>query len=200
MKAVPAWLVIVLLGASVGACGSSGRDTSSTPNVSSSTAVARTADGFVKDDGDKDLDDGGEAGNENDDQPFLASYGDGAGQADTQAITSVVKSYYKAATVGNGAQACPLLAAGLATSLAQGQSQAKDASNTCAAALSLLFKQQRQLIAADDVATMTVLGVRVKGNSGLAVLGFKNMPEGQIILQHEGGAWKIDALLGSNIT
>ena len=40
-------------------------------------------------------------------------------------------------------------------------------------------------------------GAHVNGAAALVTLGFRTVPEREIILQREGGAWKIDALFDS---
>ncbi len=211
--ALLALLAIALLSVATGACGNSSKVTSSSSpvprrNAPGGSATSVTASrptpsgGYLKRDGDNDDDDANPSNSaENDDRTFLASYGGNANPADTRAITALVKSYYTAATAGDGATACLLLDTDLAMGLAENESQpVQSADKSCARSLSQIFKRQHQQLAADDVATMIVTAVRVKGDIGLAVLGFRTAPEGEIILERESRAWKIDAPLGSDMT
>jgi hypothetical protein len=213
MRSLLALFAVGLLSVCLAACGGTSKGAGSASHASSNAAAtgstplttsSTTPPGsYFKNDGDKDGDDEDRGGKsaDNDDRALLAAYGNEAGQADKRAVTTVVKGYYAAAAAGDGAKACSLLATSLAMGLAEGQSQSvQSGGKTCAAAVSLLFKQQHQQLAADDVATMVVTGMHVKGNLGLAVLGFKTMPEGEILVEREDRAWKIDALFDSDMT
>lgn len=208
MRRSLALLAATLLSLTAIACGTS--KTAHTASQRSPTAVTSAAasapspGGYSRNDGDADFDDtasyhGSPA---NDDLALLARYGPRAGRADSSAVASVVKRYYAASASGDGATACSLLAASLAEAVAAGQSQPGNGASghTCAAAMSLLLSQQRERLREEDVATMTVIAVHVKGKLGLAVLGFRTAPESNIVLEREGRAWKIDALYGSELT
>jgi hypothetical protein len=194
MRQLLALLATILLSIATIACGNTSKVTSSASQVS-------PAGGYLKDDGDKDFDDVSSYHGhpENDDRSILAPYGSRTSPADTSAVTTLVKRYYVAAAAGDGAQACSLLSSSLATGLALGGSTQSTVSE-CAAPMSQLFKQQHQRLVAQEVATMVVVGVHVKGNTGLAVLGFKKMPESEITVVREDHAWKIDALFESDMS
>ncbi|HTA15893.1 MAG TPA: hypothetical protein VK781_13640 [Solirubrobacteraceae bacterium] len=127
----------------------------------------------------------------------MAAYGGEASEADTRAVTAVIRKYYAAAAAEDGQAACQLLYSSLATGLAEGVG---GGGKTCPAAISVLFKQQHSHIVADDVPTMVVISVHAKGNLGLAVLGFRRVPESEILVEREGSSWKIDALFDSEMT
>jgi hypothetical protein len=158
----------------------------------------KQSSGYLKVDGDKEADDGtGVSKGTNDDPPFLAAYGDEANQATKRAVTAVVKAYYAAAAADQGAKACSLLDTSLASGLAE--QQASGSGQNCTSALSLMFQQQQRQFVRDEVATMAVTKVRISGHQGLAVMGFKAMPESDILLALEGNRWKIGALFGSEL-
>jgi hypothetical protein len=121
--------------------------------------------------------------------------GYGASRADKKAITAAVRSYYAAATAGDGTKGCSLLSASLATATAEESSSG--GSGACAESLSRQFKEQHQRLAAEDYTTMVITGVHVKGAEGLATLGFNTALESEIALLREGRKWKIDALFDS---
>jgi hypothetical protein len=214
MRPLLALLSSALLALAGSACGSTGTLTGSMSatspaagavNSAAATGPARAArpGGYLKRDGDRDFDDVESAHKtgENDNGPLFVSYGPRARTSDARAVTALVKRYYAAAAAGDGATACSLLAAGLITGVAAGQGQSgQGARGACVASMSLTFRQQHQRLAAEDVATMLVTSVHVKGNLGLALLGFRTMPEGEIVVEREGHTWKIDALLGSDLT
>jgi hypothetical protein len=216
MKSLLSLLAMVLLGASVNACGSTNKtaDTKKSRSsvVASSGAPTTTVSStpppgsYLKNDGDTDADDYSKSRRGGgDDQPFVASYGKRAGTADKQAVRAVIKSYYQAAAAEDGARACSLLSRSLSEGSAEERTQApgqtqQNGGQGCVLALSTFFKQQHRQLVADDVATMVVVDVHVKGNLGLAVLGFRKMPEGEIVVERQDGNWKIDALLDSLMT
>lgn len=208
MKPVLTLCAIALLGCGVAACGGAGADTHSaassatvaaTSSADATTSSSTPAGGYLKNDGDEDGDDGLHriGPPEDDDEAFLNFYGKKAGPTDKQAVTTLVKRYYTAAAAGNGAAACALLSSTLSTGLTEGQSP--QGTKTCAAVVSPLLTEQHQRFVADNVPTMVVIGVRAKGDLGLAVLGFKATPISTILLMREKGAWKINALFDSVI-
>lgn len=207
IKSPRALLAVALLSAAMAGCGGSGKGTSSAPAGAHSAGLGAGAaktipspaappGGHLKEDGDQDGDDRPRSrGAESDDRSFLATYGHTASPSDAGAIRRLVKSYYAAATAGDAAQTCSLLASSLVAGLAGIQQQpTRPARGTCAASVAPLLRQQHQRLIAEEVATMVVISVHVKGNLGLAVLGFRTMPEAAIIVEREGHTWKIDAL------
>jgi hypothetical protein len=213
MRPLLALFTATLLGAILTACGSASKVAGSTAPASTATgstgaaaqlttAAAASAGGYVKEDGDKDDDDGAhpsEAGQ--DDGSLFASYPGSVSPTESRAIATLVRHYYEASLTGNGAQACALLSAGLARGLAADLAQpTQDARDTCAAAISPLLDQQRQHLTEEDPATMVVVGVHLNGNLALVVLGFKRAPEGAILAEREGAVWKMDALFDTVMT
>jgi hypothetical protein len=188
-----ALLASALLAGGALACDSSSSSSSTAP-VANNTASTSTSGGYLKEDADSDGDDPHTTQPGQDDQEFLAGYGPLTDPATTSTIASVVRRYYAASVAGNGAGACALLNAALATSLAGGQGQA---AGTCATGIAPVLTEQHQRLRTEEPATMTVIGVRAKGNLALAILGFKHAPESDILLQREDNTWKIDALYDS---
>jgi hypothetical protein len=204
-KLVPALLAVSLLGGCLSACGGSGAQKSASRvsnadparDIGKTTATAIPPGGYLKSDSDKDTDEH-QKGPSNEDMREMVTASHGAGAANRRAITIVIKRYYLAAVAGDGAKGCALLAPALAEATTREQAQiAPGAGKSCTASLTRLFGQQHQRLVAEDPATMVVTGVHVDGDAGLATLGFRAMPEGEIVLQREGRAWKIDALFES---
>jgi hypothetical protein len=210
MKTTLALLTASVLAGGAIACGSTsggaglGSRTSSNAASTSGGAAgtisrSQSPTSYWESDGDGDADEQ-EKGPSTDDRGGMVATGYGARRADRQAITAVVKSYYAAATAGDGTRGCSLLSSSLATSIAEGEDQSgPSGARTCAASLSPLFKEQHQRLTAEDFTTMVVTGVHVNGTAALATLGFKAMPESEIVLQREGRTWKIDALFDSTL-
>lgn len=129
----------------------------------------------------------------------IQTYGGEAGGADRQAVAALLRGYYTAAAAGDGATACSMMAQGvqllLVRELGRGVPE-KD--RNCAAIASELFKMRR---GEDGVglAAPRVTGLRVKGDKGFALLRSKALPNGEIPVVREGGAWKIGALSGSEL-
>jgi hypothetical protein len=209
MRSPLALLAGVLLALATSACGSATKVTDSAGPSSSSVATRATPTippsrsappgSYLKWDGDKPDDSGGKRGN--DDPPFLKTYGPPARATDRRAVSALVKRYYTAAVAEKGARACGLLTSALANSVATGVGRsAPNVDGGCAPSMSLLLEQQHQQLAAREPATMVVIGVYVKGDLGLALLGFRRMPESTLIVEREAHVWKIDALFDSLLT
>jgi hypothetical protein len=183
--------------ATAGATGAS--TPASAQRVKSSTSPPVHAGGYDLRDGDEDSDDerpplrfG------NDDPALLVDYGGRAGPAETRTISALVKSYYAVSLAGEGARACSLVASSLRTGVeAEYGSGGRTGKEGCASAMKRMLSEQHAQLVADDVPTMRVTAVHIKGDLGLAVIEFRTTPESQIILQREAGAWRIDALFGT---
>jgi hypothetical protein len=213
MRRSPALPAAALLAVTILACGettSKVKDSSSpaTSAAGSTTASSRAAPsgGYLRIDGDQDDDDRAHASPAvNDDRELFETYGKSASPADTRAVRKLVQSYYAAALAADGATACSLLHANLAANLAHAagpdprKSSRESAREACVRFMSTLLAQQHQRLA-DGVPTMLVTSVHVKGDVGLAVLGFRSMPEAEIAVEREGHQWKVDALLDSDVT
>jgi hypothetical protein len=208
MKAMALLAMFALTGGML-ACGGTKDDPASGARASSNAATTSGGGGgnpsgvsasteapgsYLESDGDSDHDEH-EKGLTSDDKTGILVRGHRASRADTRAIATAVKSYYVAATRGDVTRGCSLLASSLATAIAEGEGQPA----TCAAALSGLFKQLHERLAAEDFTTMVVTGAYVDGTAGLATLGFRTMPESEIVVQRQGHTWKIDGLSDSTI-
>ena len=79
-------------------------------------------------------------------------------------------------------KACSLLDATLVRELFAASS-GEGSGDSCATALPALFIGQHPPTTPADVATMTVISVHVKGNVGLAELGFRTLPEQELIVE-----------------
>jgi hypothetical protein len=210
MRLLLALSSVAMLSLSAGACGSApertrpdSRSSSVLTAVSSPTASIashiKTTGHYVKGDNDSD-----ETNHKDEDDHSIHNYGRAASAVDKQKIRALVENYYAVATARKGVRACSLIYSGLAKSSTLGEA-AEVAyppapgvpplrGKSCAQITSLLFIEDHQQLAT-DAATVQVTAVRVKGNYGLALLGFKTMPERQFPVQRERGTWKIDALL-----
>lgn len=204
-------LPVLALGLGLLGCGGASHDThSNDPSGAVSGDIATTnsksavnsSGGYLKNDGDTDFDDEPSYHGvpKSDDLSLLRSSGPKAGPAESQTVGGLVKSYYAASAAEDGARACAFLYSSLAGGLEAGQGgPSGSADKGCTGPMSVLLKQQHQHLLAENVATMTILGVYLKGNTGLVVLGFKNSPESDMLVEREGRTWKIDALFDSEM-
>lgn len=193
MRALPILLASALLGIAVAGCGGSSETSSTTRSSSSPIAT-----GYLERDGDKDGDDQSprvEAGA--DERTLLAQYPTKPSPAEKRAIVALVRDYYAASVAGEGARACTLVVSELASGLSAQSVQPGSDSNGCAGGMTALLEREHGRLSADDVPTMTIIGVHLKGTLGLVVLGFARMPESQIIVQREGHEWKLGTLVDS---
>jgi hypothetical protein len=198
-KRLLALLVAALACVCVSACGSGGGSAS---NASASdehkTAAAGGGTGtYMRDDEDADNDDRPYplAGVEKTDSLSPVTLGKQADPADTRAVAALVKRYYAVAAAGDGVAACSMLDRALVSGFAGSQEgQAQGSAKACAAVVSPLLAAQRETFAADNVATLTVIDVRVKGTEGIAAVGFTSAPVRWMLIKREGGGWKIASL------
>ncbi len=125
-----------------------------------------------------------------------------AGAPDRRSIVDLVTRYFAAATAGDGAMACPMIVPSFAKAVPEnlggpaGPGFARG--TTCAGVLSKVFVHYHRQLAAHE-ATLRVSNVRVDRDGGLAVLAFKNLPPRQVRLLKQGGIWRMDDLLDSEL-
>jgi uncharacterized membrane protein len=131
-----------------------------------------------------------------DDRDQLA-YGSPASAAEERAVAAVVERYYGMAAAGDGSGACGLLlrplAAAVVTDYGHNGPSYLRSGKTCAAVLALLFKHYRAQLA-EGVA---VTDVRIAGDQADALLGSRAFPASFLVLQREGGAWRVAQLLSN---
>ncbi len=143
---------------------------------------------YLRNDGDTDNDDPHASFPGQDHQSLLATYGGRPAPAATaRAIAAVVKRYYAVSAAGEGAHACALLSTGARAGVAVQQ----PGSANCTSAIATLLAQQHAHLVTEEPASMTVIGAYAKGDLGLAVLGFRRAPESDVVLEREGGVWRI---------
>lgn len=137
---------------------------------------------------------------DSDDRATFA-YGHAPGAAVQAAITATVKRYYAAASAGEGEAACQLLPPAIASSVAEsygqgvGQSYYLQGAKTCREILTLLFHHFHGELSE----AITVVEVRVKGNSAQVVLSSRKMPASDILLMRRNGAWRVEQLLANQL-
>jgi hypothetical protein len=212
---------VVLLCMSLSACGSR-RVTGSTFTSTAIEAapIQNTVTGdYDSDDynnvahsGDGDNDDSKPQDRDNDSDNTTGSYydrddtarrfGHAARASDKQAITALVRRYYAAAVAEDGAAGCSMIIAAVAKSVPEDLGRPPGPpylrGTTCPAVVSKLFKQNRRQLAAYATA-LEVTSVRVEHDNGVAILGFKALPGRQVRLAREGGVWRFEALLDSEL-
>lgn len=154
--------------------------------------------GYLHSDTDTDEDDGQPRRSKPDPTDVLFStYGHKAHGHERRAIATLVKRYYAAASTGDAALACSLLAINLAEGLS---SEPAPSTASCPKAIALVLAQQHAQLAADEVATMVVYDIRVNGDTGLAGVGFKTEPVGRVAVKREHGTWRMNALIDTSMS
>jgi hypothetical protein len=198
--ALPALLAILALAGTGAGCGSAAKVAArqsalAHPRMPASGPATRS---YAKIDGDADADDQRPPGRHADDaSPVLARYGPRARPEDARAIAALVKSYYRASLAGAATRACSLLSSSLAEGLSAAQRGSAEGRAGCAEPMGVLLTEQHRRLVSEEVSTMRVSSVHVKGDLGLAVLNFHRTPESVIVVEREGGTWRIDALVGT---
>lgn len=131
-------------------------------------------------------------------------FGHAASPADYQAVTTLVKRYYGAATIKDGVTACSLILSTVEKAVPEDYGEAPGPAylrggRTCPAVMTRLFEHfHRRLV--HDEATLEVTRVRLATRGGYAVLRFGAPPEREITVVREGGVWKVSSLLDSKFT
>jgi hypothetical protein len=212
MKPLLALFAIGLLSVGATACGGASKGTGGADHASSNAAVtdAGTATStstatpsldFRKADGDKDNDIGAPGDDRNNNS--VLDFAHAAGPSDRQAIAALIKRYYAAALAEDGAKACSMLYSTLAEAVPEDYGtpsggQPYMQGTTCPAVMTLLFKHFHDRLTV-ELPKLEVTRVRLEEHHGLAVLAFGTMPEREIQVAREGHAWKIEALLDSEL-
>jgi hypothetical protein len=191
MKLLLALLTVVLLGWGVTACGGASKGVGSASRASSNAAATGRALATIALETPNPHED-------NDDDRTIYVYGHAASAADRQAVTAVVKRYYVAAAADDGATACSLIVSTLARAIPEDYGQASGPSylrggETCQAIMLKMFIHFHSQLAG----TIEVTGVRVKRNHAFALLRSSTFPFVYTELEHEGGVWKVQRLLGA---
>lgn len=190
-------LAVIVLSTGIGACANDNRH-----------GASRTTGHSGYFEGDDDSDDYPHSHKDPDDI-HIRFYGHEAGAREKEAVSSLVKRYYLAGAVGDGARACSLIDPEIAkltdfadhvpavyASLA---GSALFHNRTCSEVESSLFEIDHRILAT-GADTVIVTSLRIRGDHGIALLAFKTMPERQIAVHREpNGNWTIDALLDSEI-
>jgi hypothetical protein len=201
--------MIVLVCLCAGACGGAGSASRPSSNASatsgeqpssSSSSSSSPVAGYMRGDEDAPTDDEGARS----DDRSTWGYGREATVAQRLAIAAVVRRYYAAAAAGDSAAACALISPRLVESsnlerdlpeeYRPAPGSALFRGKSCARVESLLFEVNHQQFV-EQAATVQMIGARVKGAAGLALLGFRSTGEREVRLVLERGAWKIDVLL-----
>jgi hypothetical protein len=181
------WTTLWAMTLSIGwaACGAPTKDTSlrRTPSVVRSNRDAE---------GDSDNPSGSRYDSDDNDVLY---FGRAATPSEERAISTVVRRYYAAASVADGARACRLLYSLTAEDFAEEHGQPPDPSGlprpgACARAVSVLFRQQHRRFAA-DAATLRVARVRVSGTHAIVLLDVGEGPLHHTYVQREQGGWKV---------
>ena len=180
MRPLLALLVLLALCPSIAACGhTDGRPANASVSTPSSHKRDRDNDG-----------------DHNDDDAQVLYYGHAADVADRTSSIALVRNYFAAAAAKDGKRACGLLVPLLAESVVEedGRSPALRG-RTCAAVVSKLFAMHHHMLLEKNAA-LQVLEVRIKGNRGLVVLNFPEIPEARQFAERRiDGSWKLASLL-----
>jgi hypothetical protein len=133
------------------------------------------------------------------DEREILHMGRAARPGEQQEIAALVKRYYAVARVGDGVTACSMIFSTLRGAVAEDYGAGSQgplylrSGRTCPAVMKLLFEHMRAQLKAKFVIT----GVRVEGNTAVALLGSKTVPASSLTLQRSHGAWTVNELVGS---
>jgi hypothetical protein len=142
-----------------------------------------------------------------DDDALVRGFGHRASARSGREVAAAIGRYLAAAAAGEGVAACALMSARLlhddALALeaeAYGPSPAAPSliGRPCAYIARLLFGERHASLSALN-ASAVVTAVRVLRARTIAILASHSLPERQMPLVHERGAWRIDSLLDREI-
>ena len=165
-------------------CGSSATVHSRAPSAVTSAALSES---YWRNDGDSDDQYPPSAQAELDNKSVLDVYKHTADASETTSIAETVKRYFAAASAQRSELVCSLLYRSFAVQLGGKQRQpGRSALQVCATAVTTQLANQNKQLVRQEVSTMTVIGARLNGEIGLALLGFRRMPENVILVEREG--------------
>jgi hypothetical protein len=125
-------------------------------------------------------------------------FGHRADRPDRRAIASLVARYYAAAASHDGAAVCAIVDRSLAGSFMPARAEAyraggQPARDGCAPAMTEMLAHLLGRSPADLVATK-VIGVRVRGDEGVALLRLRNSDVRYMPFVREAGVWKLESV------
>lgn len=177
------------------------------PAASSETPPTREEYATV--DRDKDNDNAPIHGEDNDSAPYddknndsVLNYGRAASPADRRAVRALIEHYYAAALKEDGATACSMLYVRLAESVAEDYGRGSPGprylsqGTSCPTVMKGLFKHYHGQLTA-ELPLLHIARVRLVQHHGLAILRFGAMPERQISVRQQAGAWKLATIFDS---
>jgi hypothetical protein len=171
--------------------------TSSTGSTSTQGPGSDGTQNYTKADGDKDGDFG--SGDDKNNRGVL-EFGRPASAANHRQIVSLLKRYYAAVAVGDGASACSMTYSTLAESLPEDYGMAPGplylrGAKSCPEVLTLMFAHFHGRLAAEGT-RFKAAKVLLDGGQGIAIVNFGSMPERQITIEREGPRiWKVATVL-----
>lgn len=208
MRTLLVFVAAVLLSAGLYACG--GTSGAADPTGTTRSVVATTietpsstppahipsAPVTAKADSDKDNDLGAPHDDTNNDSAF--NFGHEARASEKSEIVSLIKHYYAAAAVENGAKACSLLFSTAAEGAPEDYGLSPPGPSymrgkTCPVILKGLFKHYHNQLKA-EVPQLKVVSVRLVEHHGYGILTFGTMPVRLIGVAREGHIWRIESL------
>jgi hypothetical protein len=201
-------LGVLCLGAS--SCGGAGDSNATSRDRASSHPRQRSDivdydiddyDSKQRNDGDNDFDSRG-GGLYDGDDGEVTRFGRKATPEEMSLVGAAVKRYFAAAVANDASKACsmiaPLLVKNVVKDLSRRTGPPYGHSRTCAELMSKVFKRfHAQLARYAD--SLSVIDLRLNRGAGPLVFGAKGLPVRQILVVREGGVWKMNALLDSEL-
>lgn len=120
----------------------------------------------------------------------VTKYGLAASPSDEVAVRTAVESYYSALIAGEYPAACRLLSGRLLASMTRSFGKARGV-GVCEKALMVLLGSRP---GAGFSHTITVTGVRIKGDQAFALISTQTTPSGVYDMNLEHGAWKVGSI------
>lgn len=187
---LPPMVAAVFLLGVVSSCGGpvrSGTSASRPSHDASSTAPGRDADN----------DEDGPLGSRYDaDDAEILRYGHPAAPSDRHEVEALVERYLAAAVAGDGAAACRLVYRPVVETIVEeaGESSGRASPGAgCTDVMSRLFAREHRDLTAN--ARLAVMGVRVEGRRGDALLDDGGQMEGTLFVHRQAGGWRLESVV-----
>lgn len=208
MRVLLPLIAVVPLCVGIAACGNAGTAGSvsgSPPNAAAESSPPPESPGprhppGADRDGDRDANDAGAGEPYDHDDASLRDYGHPAGTRVAKAVESVITRYYGAIAANDGASACSLISAALASGFSQASGVAGGNGNgSCSRGLPSSVRQSMERSVA-ELTAINIFSVRVDGNRAVVFLELSTSEIRLIQMEKEGGGWKLSTLLDVGVT
>jgi hypothetical protein len=141
----------------------------------------------------KDANDGDDDAGSNDDEPVI-DFGQAASATDQKVITTLVKRFYAATSIADGAATCSLIYNVVAEAIPENYEQSPGLKgHTCSEVMTKVFTKRRPQTIRER-RRLKVTRVRVEGVKGVVMVYVGKRPEPYFLVHRQGAEWKMQTM------